>query len=124
VAAGVPKAAGLAIVNHFLRGVIEEVLREQRLELRGFGVFSTRRWASRTARRWGPGARTRITVLRMPARWRIHFRPGKELDARLQAWVAERCAAEHISEYEFGAKRKTAVERVKENSTGERKFHG
>lgn len=51
-----------------------------RVELRGFGAFTTRARASRTGRNPRTGAAVTVPSKRVP-----HFKPGKEMRQRLNA---------------------------------------
>ena len=73
------ETVGLAV--HMLIEVMSDALaRGERIEIRGFGSFTARRYAGGFMR--NPRTGERISV---PARYRVIFRPGKELTERVEA---------------------------------------
>lgn len=56
----------------------EALVANQRIEIRGFGVFSLRYLAPRRGRNPFSGE-----VLDLPATYSVHFKPGKELRQRV-----------------------------------------
>ena len=58
--------------------MIQTLASGERVEIRGFGTFNLRYQASRTARNPKTGE-----VLALPAKYKIHFKPGKELRERV-----------------------------------------
>ena len=66
------------IVDLFFDSIVTQLAKEGRVELRGFGAFSTRARESRTWRNPRTGATVSITSKRVP-----YFKPGKEIRARL-----------------------------------------
>ncbi len=62
------------VVSTIFEEISKSLIREQRVELRGFGVFYTRQKPARTARNPSTGEK-----LKIGARTSIHFRPGKLL---------------------------------------------
>jgi integration host factor subunit beta len=80
----VAKNPGLAardiegIVDCFFEEVVAQLAHGGRVELRGFGTFSTRDRDARTGRNPRTGAAVEIDAKRVP-----HFKPGKEMRARL-----------------------------------------
>jgi integration host factor subunit beta len=80
----VAKNPGLAtrdiegIVDCFFEEVVAQLAHGGRVELRGFGTFSTRERDARTGRNPRTGAAVEINAKRVP-----HFKPGKEMRARL-----------------------------------------
>ncbi|MEA1053138.1 integration host factor subunit beta [Lamprobacter modestohalophilus] len=56
----------------------------ERIEVRGFGSFELRRYEPRVAR--NPKTGESVTL---PARYRVHFKPGKELRERVDAGMAD-----------------------------------
>ncbi len=67
-----------AIVDCFFEEVVAQLAHGGRVELRGFGTFSTRDRDARTGRNPRTGAAVEIDAKRVP-----HFKPGKEMRARL-----------------------------------------
>ena len=67
-----------AIVDCFFDAIIRQLATEGRVELRGFGTFSTRDREARTGRNPRSGAAVDIGEKRVP-----HFKPGKEMRSRL-----------------------------------------
>jgi integration host factor subunit beta len=68
------------IVDLFFDTVIERLSAGGRVELRGFGAFSTRARDGRTGRNPRTGDSVTITSKRVP-----YFKPGKEMRLRLNA---------------------------------------
>lgn len=66
------------IVACMFEAITERLIRGGRVELRGFGSFSTRARAARTARNPRTGAKVAVHAKRA-----LHFKPGKELRLRL-----------------------------------------
>ncbi|RHW17416.1 integration host factor subunit beta [Sphingomonas gilva] len=66
------------IVACFFDSVSERLAENGRVELRGFGAFSTRARDARTGRNPRTGAAVAVTAKRVP-----YFKPGKEMRARL-----------------------------------------
>ena len=66
------------VVKRTFDAIIEVLLREQRVELRDFGVFKIRTRASRQAR--NPRTNKRIVV---PARTTVSFKPGLEMKRKI-----------------------------------------
>jgi integration host factor subunit beta len=66
------------IVDCFFEEVLAQLAHGGRVELRGFGTFSTRERDARTGRNPRTGAAVEIDAKRVP-----HFKPGKEMRARL-----------------------------------------
>lgn len=67
-----------AAVNAFFDSIIERLAANGRVELRGFGAFSTRPRDARAGRNPRTGASVAVTAKRVP-----YFKPGKEMRARL-----------------------------------------
>ena len=63
-----------AVVDTFLETIIDQLAKGGRVELRGFGAFSTRARAARTGRNPRTGAEVAI-----PPGKAVRFKPGKEL---------------------------------------------
>jgi len=72
------------IVSLFFQDISDHLSKSGRVELRGFGVFSTR---SREAR-MGRNPRTGQDVP-VAAKKALHFKPGRQMLARLQAKPAD-----------------------------------
>lgn len=66
------------IVACFFDQVSAQLAKGGRVELRGFGTFSTRARAARTGRNPRTGSAVDIDAKHVP-----HFKPGKEMRARL-----------------------------------------
>ena len=66
------------IVTVFFDSITEQLAKNGRVELRGFGVFSTRKRRARVGRNPRSGIEVEIEEKRVP-----HFKPGKEIRARL-----------------------------------------
>lgn len=67
-----------AIVSTFFDEIIERLAADGRIELRGFGAFSTRARDARTGRNPRTGETVTVNAKRVP-----YFKPGKEMRARL-----------------------------------------
>ncbi|WP_194743494.1 integration host factor subunit beta [Thermaurantiacus tibetensis] len=68
------------VVATVLDSIAETLAAGGRVELRGFGAFSTRARESRTGRNPRTGVPVAVEAKRVP-----HFKPGKELRERLNA---------------------------------------
>jgi integration host factor subunit beta len=66
------------IVATFFGEIAERLARGGRVELRGFGAFSTRARDARTGRNPRTGETVDVNAKRVP-----YFKPGKEMRARL-----------------------------------------
>lgn len=66
------------IVTLFFDAVIDQLAASGRVELRGFGTFSTRARDARTGRNPRTGDTVDVEAKRVP-----YFKPGKEMRARL-----------------------------------------
>ncbi len=67
-----------AIVSTFFDEITERLANGGRVELRGFGAFSTRARDARTGRNPRTGETVDVDAKRVP-----YFKPGKEMRARL-----------------------------------------
>lgn len=67
-----------AIVDTFFEQVIDRLATGGRVELRGFGAFSTRAREARVGRNPRTGEAVDVNAKRVP-----YFKPGKEMRARL-----------------------------------------
>lgn len=67
-----------AIVTTFFDSIVERLAENGRVELRGFGAFSTRARDARTGRNPRTGDMVAVGAKRVP-----YFKPGKEMRARL-----------------------------------------
>ena len=67
-----------AIVDTFFEQVIDRLATGGRVELRGFGAFSTRAREARVGRNPRTGEAVDVDAKRVP-----YFKPGKEMRARL-----------------------------------------
>ena len=67
-----------AIVSTFFDEITERLARGGRVEIRGFGAFSTRARDARTGRNPRTGQAVDVAAKRVP-----YFKPGKEMRSRL-----------------------------------------
>jgi len=67
-----------SVVTTFFDEITERLARDGRVELRGFGAFSTRARAARTGRNPRTGEVVDVVAKRVP-----YFKPGKEMRERL-----------------------------------------
>lgn len=67
-----------AIVSTFFDEIIARLAADGRVELRGFGAFSTRERGARTGRNPRTGEMVAVDAKRVP-----YFKPGKEMRLRL-----------------------------------------
>lgn len=65
-------------VDCILDSISEALMANQRIEIRGFGVFSLRYRAPRRGRNPFSGE-----ILNLPPTYSVHFKPGKELRQRI-----------------------------------------
>ncbi len=70
-----------AIVACFFDEIIAQLAHGGRVELRGFGTFSTRARDARTGRNPRTGNAVTVESKRVP-----YFKPGKEMRDRLNVW--------------------------------------
>lgn len=75
------------VVQHTFDAIIEWLASEDRIELRNFGVFEVRQRAARTAR--NPRTNEQVEV---PGRKVIVFKPGKEMELRVNQPETSRLA--------------------------------
>ncbi|MBK5265177.1 MAG: integration host factor subunit beta [Alphaproteobacteria bacterium] len=68
------------IVDLFFGEIIDRLAAGGRVELRGFGAFTTRRRDARTGRNPRTGEAVKVNAKRVP-----YFKPGKEMRERLNA---------------------------------------
>jgi integration host factor subunit beta len=68
------------IVDLFFKEIVERLASGGRVELRGFGAFTTRERDARTGRNPRTGETVPVTAKRVP-----YFKPGKEMRERLNA---------------------------------------
>jgi integration host factor subunit beta len=66
------------VVNAILDEITAALVRGERVEIRGFGAFTVRKWAARTAHNPGTGASIAVAPKGRP-----HFKPAKEAGGRL-----------------------------------------
>ena len=66
------------IVSTFFEEITRRLIEDGRVELRGFGAFSTRARDARTGRNPRTGEVVEVDAKRVP-----YFKPGKEMRARL-----------------------------------------
>ncbi|HET6537683.1 MAG TPA: integration host factor subunit beta [Sphingopyxis sp.] len=68
------------IVDTFFDSIVEQLSMGGRVELRGFGAFSTRARESRSGRNPRTGETVAVEAKKVP-----YFKPGKEMRERLKA---------------------------------------
>ena len=66
------------IIDEFFDAIVEQLAAGGRVELRGFGAFSTRERESRTGRNPRTGVPVAVSAKSVP-----YFKPGKEMRERL-----------------------------------------
>ena len=76
------------VVQAFLDEMVTELVKDNRLEFRDFGVFECRRRPARLAQ--NPKTLDRISV---PSKRRVRFKPGRLLKAGLGVAATEKAAA-------------------------------
>ena len=74
-----PQLRTRELVQRTFDVIIETLVREQRVELRNFGIFQIKRRSERTAR----NPRTGVRVL-VPAKSVVTFKPGREMENRVR----------------------------------------
>ena len=73
-----PKTQVATIVDTVLAGIADALSRGERVELRGFGSFRVRQRGPRQVRSPRTGERMEVPARRVP-----NFKPGKELNERV-----------------------------------------
>lgn len=68
-------------VNCMLGQMADSLVLGERVEIRGFGGFDLRHRVPRTARNPKTGE-----AVNLPAKIAVHFKPGKEMRERVNAW--------------------------------------
>ncbi|BBB11553.1 integration host factor subunit beta [Sphingopyxis sp. FD7] len=68
------------IIDTFFDSIVDQLAVGGRVELRGFGAFSTRARESRTGRNPRTGAAVEVKAKKVP-----YFKPGKEMRERLNS---------------------------------------
>ncbi len=76
------------IVQKTFDAIVETLVREERIELRNFGVFEVKKRAARKARNPRSG-----DPVEVPAKYVVTFKPGKEMEERVKE-LEERDARE------------------------------
>ena len=71
------------IVQHTFEAIIETLVEDERIELRNFGVFEVKKRAARRARNPKTGARVDV-----PEKFVVTFKPGREMELRVQQMMA------------------------------------
>ncbi len=74
-----PQLRTRRLVQLTFDAIIETLVREQRVELRNFGIFQIKKREERTAR--NPRTGEQVVV---PAKSAVTFKPGKEMEARVR----------------------------------------
>ena len=67
------------IVQQTFDAIIDTLVREERIELRNFGVFEVKKRAARKARNPRTGDRVEV-----PEKYVVTFKPGKEMEERVK----------------------------------------
>lgn len=75
---GLPPKDVEAVVACFFTEIVQRLAQGGRVELRGFGAFSTRARTARAGRNPRTGELVEVDAKRVP-----YFKPGKEMRARL-----------------------------------------
>ena len=76
------------IVQQTFDAIIDTLVQEERIELRNFGVFEVKQRAARKARNPRTGAKVEV-----PAKFVVTFKPGKEMEEKVQRLIAEHRAS-------------------------------
>lgn len=76
------------IVQQTFDAIIDTLVEEERIELRNFGVFEVKQRAARKARNPRTGAKVEV-----PAKFVVTFKPGKEMEEKVQRLVTAHRAA-------------------------------
>jgi integration host factor subunit beta len=74
----IPKNQAYDVVNAIFDAMKDALLKEDRIELRGFGSFSIREYDSRVGRNPRTGEKVKVD-----AKKSVHFKVGKELRERV-----------------------------------------
>lgn len=74
----IPKSQAYEVVNAVFDAMKGALIDEERIELRGFGSFSIREYASRQGRNPKTGAKVKVDSKKS-----VHFKVGKELRERV-----------------------------------------
>ncbi len=67
-------------VNCLLKHMVDTLVQDERIEIRGFGSFNLRHRTPRIARNPKTGE-----SVNSPAKVKVHFKPGKEMKDRVDA---------------------------------------
>lgn len=86
------------IVQKTFDAIVETLVREERIELRNFGVFEVKKRAARKARNPRTGERVDVA-----AKYVVTFKPGKEMEERVRE-LEEKDAREAALKAELEAK--------------------
>ncbi len=76
---GLPQLRTKELVQKTFDALIETLVREERVELRNFGVFQIKRREARMARNPRTGERVPVEAKSV-----VTFKPGKEMEARVR----------------------------------------
>ncbi|MFM1997566.1 MAG: DNA-binding protein [Planctomycetota bacterium] len=76
---GLPQLRTKELVQKTFDALIEALVREERVELRNFGVFQIKRREARMARNPRTGERVPVEAKSV-----VTFKPGKEMEARVR----------------------------------------
>ena len=73
-----PRKRAEAVVNHVFDAMTEALVRDERIEIRGFGSFVSKHYRARTGRNPRTGETIHVDAKRLP-----FFKVGKELRERV-----------------------------------------
>ncbi|MEZ6086626.1 MAG: HU family DNA-binding protein [Pirellulaceae bacterium] len=107
------------IVQKTFDAIVDNLVKEERIELRNFGVFEVKMRAARKARNPRTGKQVNV-----PAKYVVTFKPGKEMEARvaeltkqaarsLEASRAEKPAGNEASESPSDSEEQTGSPTIK-----------
>jgi integration host factor subunit beta len=76
--ANIPRVKALTIVDTIFNTMTEALMRDDRIEIRGFGTFSNRQYEARKGRNPSTGRAIRVHPKKLP-----HYKMAKELKNEL-----------------------------------------
>jgi nucleoid DNA-binding protein len=97
------------IVQKTFEAIVDTLVEEGRIELRNFGVFEVKQRAARKAR--NPRTGEKVDV---PAKYVVTFKPGKEMEERVQRMIEEKNA--RAGRHVFNGAVETDAQRATEKS--------
>ena len=77
---GIPALETQKVVQKTMDAIVDTLLAERRIELRGFGVFEVKKRAARTGR--NPRTGEKVFV---PETFVVAFKPGNEMEDRVRS---------------------------------------